>query len=92
MMEMATAKISIAIGRDELRLARRQAAREGMSLSAFISRAVHAHLEECDRQAAAKQYLASYAPHELPTKARQKRLLALWSGKRKPTRRELYGR
>jgi hypothetical protein len=92
MMEMATAKISIAIGREELRRAKRQAKQETLSLSAFISRAVAQHLEECERNDAARQFFATYEPDEFATEAERKHLLDLWTRRVKPTKREIYGK
>jgi hypothetical protein len=82
MVEMATAKVSIAIGRDELEAARRQAKREGLSLSAFISRAVRERVDECERQAAAERIIATYKPHERTTPEERKALVELWNRRR----------
>ena len=41
-----TEKVSVALGREELRLARRAAAKDGVSLSAFLTGAVRARLAE----------------------------------------------
>jgi hypothetical protein len=79
MMEMATAKVSIAIPSDDLRLARRAAAEAGLSLSAFFSRAVRSQLEEHRREQAARELLGSFEQSEMPTLARQQELLAQWS-------------
>ena len=83
---VASAKVSIAIDRAELEQARRAATREGLSLSAFFSRAVRAELEEHRRREAARQLLATFDPEDLPTLARQQELLSLWKAKPvKPT-------
>jgi hypothetical protein len=95
-MDMATAKVSIAIRPEELRLARRAAADSGVSLSAFFSRAVRTQLEEHRREQAARELLATFDDSELPTLARQRELLALWNqprgNKRTRTARTKHGR
>jgi hypothetical protein len=75
----ATQKISVAMGRDELRLAKTAAEEEGVSLSAYVTRAVRERLEERQRQAAAREFLATFAPDELPTPDEQRELLELWT-------------
>jgi hypothetical protein len=86
-MTMATTqKISVAMGRDELRLAKSAADAEGVSLSAYITRAVRQRLEERQRLEAAREVLATFAPAEFATPEEQRELLALWS--RAPMRRQ----
>ena len=75
----ATQKISVAMGRDELRLAKTAAEEEGVSLSAYVTRAVRERLEERQRLEAAREVLATFAPDELPTPEEQRRLLELWT-------------
>lgn len=75
----ATQKISVAMGRDELRLARTAAEEEGLSLSAYVTRAVRERLEERQRGEAARAFLATFAPDELPTPDEERRLLQLWT-------------
>lgn len=87
-MGMATTeKISVALGREELRLARRAAEQEGLSLSAFVTSAVRARVAEKRRADAAREVLASFEADELPTEAQQQELLALWSAPRPRIRR-----
>ena len=86
-MEMASAKVSIAIGREDLAAARRAAKREGLSLSAFFSRAVRAQLEEHERREAGYRLLATFDPAEAPSLERQQELLALWQRRTPPKRR-----
>jgi hypothetical protein len=74
-----TEKISVALGRDELRLAKTAAARDGVSLSAFVTGAVRARIEERKRLEAARQVLAMFELEDLPTADEQRDLLALWS-------------
>ena len=89
-----TEKISVAIGRDELRLARNAAEQEGTSLSAFITGAVRARVEERRRIEAARNVLATFEPEDFPTEDEQRELLALWarprtvSIPRRPRRRQ----
>ena len=74
-----TEKISVAIGRDELRLAKHAADQEGMSLSAFVTGAIRAQIEERRRLEAARQVLATFEPEDFPTTDEQRELLALWA-------------
>ena len=74
----ATQKISVAMGKDELRLAKTAAKQEGVSLSAYVTRAVRERLEERRRLEAAREFLATFAPDELPTAEEQRQLLELW--------------
>jgi hypothetical protein len=74
-----TQKISVAMGRDELRLAKTAADEEGVSLSAFVTRAVRERLEERRRLEAAREVLASFSPDELPSLEEERQLLALWT-------------
>lgn len=77
-----TAKVSVAIGRDELRLARTAAQREGTSLSAFITKAVRARVEERRRMDAARRVIATFEPEDLPSADEQRALLAQWESRR----------
>jgi hypothetical protein len=88
----ATLKISVAMGRDELRLARTAATEEGMSLSAYVTRAVRERLQERQRAQAAREFLATFAPEELPTPEERCELVELWTGARAPARRPLKAR
>jgi hypothetical protein len=74
-----TQKISVAIGRDELRVAKIAARDEGVSLSAYITRAVQRQLQERQRLEAAREFLATFAPEELPTPEEQRELVELWT-------------
>jgi hypothetical protein len=75
----ATQKISVAMGRDELRLAKTAAHEEGVSLSAYVTRAVRERLQERRRLEAAREFLATFAPEELPTPEEQRELVELWT-------------
>jgi hypothetical protein len=79
-----TEKISITIGRDEVRRARQMAARLGMSLSTFISDAVRQRTAAQGRQEAARAVLATFAPDERPTAEEMRVLLARWQPNRSP--------
>jgi hypothetical protein len=78
-MDMASAKVSITIPRADLAAARLAAAREGLSLSAFFSRAVRSELEEHQRREAARRLIATFDPAGSPSLERQQELLALWN-------------
>lgn len=75
----ATEKISVAMGREELRLAKTAAREAGVSLSAFVTEAVRDRLTEKRRREAARDVLAMFAPDDFPTPAHEQELLALWS-------------
>jgi hypothetical protein len=78
----ATQKVSVAMGRDELRLAKTAAHEEGVSLSAFVTRAVRERLQERRRLEAAREFLATFTPEELPTPDEQHQLVELWTRSR----------
>lgn len=82
----ATQKISVAMGRDELRLAKTAAQAEGLSLSAYVTRAVRDRLEERRRMEAAREVLATFDADELPTPEEEQRLLELWTRPRSSKR------
>jgi predicted transcriptional regulator len=82
----ATEKISISIGRQELRGAKVLASRLHVSLSTLVTDAVRLRIEEQARSEAAKAVLASFAPGDRATPEEQKALLARWSKKRSPKR------
>jgi hypothetical protein len=83
----ATQKISVAMGRAELRLAKTAAEEEGVSLSAYVTLAVRERLEERRRMEAAREFLATFAADELPTRDEQRQLLELWTQPRSPKSR-----
>jgi hypothetical protein len=66
---MRTTKISIAIDKERLRLARRAAASEGLSLSAYIGRALARQLEAQERIEAARELYRSWGPDTVPSAA-----------------------
>jgi hypothetical protein len=75
----ATQKISVAMGRNELRLAKTAADDEGVSFSAYVTRAVRDRLKERERQQARREILATFLPHEIPTADEQRALGAFWN-------------
>jgi uncharacterized protein (DUF1778 family) len=77
-----TEKISVALGRDELRLAKTAAEQDGVSLSAFVTGAVRARIEERRRMEAARQVLKMFEPEDFPTAEEQRELLTLWTSPR----------
>ena len=64
---MRTTKISIAIDKQQLSLARAAAKREGLSLSAYLARALGKQLEDQRRIDAARELHASWGDDALPT-------------------------
>lgn len=89
----ATQKVSVAIGRTELRLAKTAANEEGVSLSAYVTRAVRERLEERLRSEAAREFLATFAPDEIPTAEEERALVEVWTRARpSPSRSERPGR
>jgi hypothetical protein len=84
----STEKISVAIGREELRRAKTAAQEEGVSLSSFVTSALRERLAAKGRLEAAKKVLAAFEPEDLPTAAEERDLLAEWSSaKARPRRR-----
>jgi hypothetical protein len=74
----ATEKISITLGRDELRGAKRLAAQLGLSLSTFVSDAVKRRLEAQARAEAGLEVLRTFPPEDRATPAEMRALLAHW--------------
>ena len=64
---MPTTKISIAIDEGQLRLARKGAKSEGLSLSGYIARALGNHLEDQERVDAARKLYKQWGPESVPT-------------------------
>ena len=75
----ATQKISVAMGAPGIRLAKTAAEDEGVSLSAYVTRAVRDRLEERERLAARREILATFLPNEIPTADEQRALVAFWN-------------
>jgi hypothetical protein len=66
---MRTTKISIAIDKQQLRLARSAAKARGVSLSAYIARALGTQLEDQRRMDAARELYASWGASGTPSEA-----------------------
>ena len=64
---LRTTKISIAIDIEQLKRARMAAESEGLSLSAYISRALGSQLEDQARLDAARELHAHWGPSSIPT-------------------------
>jgi hypothetical protein len=73
---MPRTKISIAIDKEQLSLARSAAKTEGLSLSAYISRALGKQLEDQRRIDAARKLHASWDASAMPTAADRDAFLA----------------
>jgi hypothetical protein len=83
---MASQKTSIALAREELAMAKKAAAAQGLSLSAFLSHLIRAHVAQEARFDAMGQYLSRYsAGFRLTPKARAA-VEAEWSAPLKPVR------
>jgi hypothetical protein len=76
---MPTAKISIAIDKQQLRRARVAAKAEGLSLSAYIARALGNQLEDQRRIDAARELYASWGADATPTAADREAFLVRMS-------------
>jgi len=76
----ATEKISITLGRAELRGAKRLASKLGLSLSTFVNDAVKKRLEAQARKQAGLEVLASFPHEDRATADEMQALLTLWRG------------
>jgi hypothetical protein len=76
---LATEKISVTIGRDELAHAKRLASHLGVSLSGFITEAVRLRIEEQARREAALEVIGGFGPEDRPSAAETQALLERWS-------------
>jgi len=74
----ATEKISVTIGREELRRAKQLASRFGLSLSTFINDAVREQIRARERREAGRAVIATFAPDEHPTTEEMRALLSRW--------------
>ena len=73
-----TDKISVSIGHDELRHARKLASRLGLSLSTFISDAVRRRIADQERRDAAQAVLATFPPEDRASPKEMRDLLLRW--------------
>jgi len=76
-----TEKVSITLGRAELRGAKRLASELGLSLSTFVNDAVKRRLEARARQQAGLEVLATFPPGDRATPEEARALLEFWSGR-----------
>jgi hypothetical protein len=84
---MPTAKISIAIDKEKLALARAAAKSQRVSLSAYISGALGKQLEDQERIDAARQLHRSWGRSSMPTSRDREDFLAAMSRPRRRRRR-----
>ena len=82
---MTTTKISIAIDEGELRLARKAARAEGVSLSRYIARAIGRQLEDSGRLEAARSLWREWGASSVATPEERAAILAKLE--RRPKRR-----
>lgn len=80
---MRTTKISIAIDKEQLRLARDAAKSEGLSLSAYIARALGNQLEDQQRLEAARELWRAWGPESIPTPKEHQEFVARMARPRK---------
>lgn len=80
---MPTAKISIAIDEEQLRLARKSAKSERLSLSGYIGRALGRQLEDQERLDAARRLHKEWGPESVPTPRDREAFRARMSRSRK---------
>ena len=83
---MPTQKTSVALGREELAVARKAAAAAGLSLSAFLTQLVRAHLEQEAKLESMDRFMKRFAPrHRLSPEARAS-IEAEWTAPLAPIR------
>jgi hypothetical protein len=83
----ATEKISVTIGRAELKHAKRLADHLGLSLSGFITDALKGRIQEQARRDAALEVLETFAPGDRASPAEASALLELWAAEPPKTSR-----
>lgn len=83
---MPTQKTSIALGKDELAAAKKAAAAEGLSLSAFLSKLVRAHVEQEMKFAAMDRFVTEHVPGHRLTEGARAAIEAEWTAPLKPVR------
>jgi hypothetical protein len=83
---MATQKTSIALGKEELAAAKKAAASEGLSLSAFLSKLVRAHVAQQLKFDAMDRFVKKYAPSHRLTEDTRAAIEAEWNAPLKPVR------
>ena len=80
---MPRTKISITVDEMQLRLARKGAKSEGLSLSAYVARAIGVQLEDQERHDAARKLHKEWGPKSLPTQKERDAFRAKMSRTRK---------
>jgi hypothetical protein len=83
---MAIQKTSIGLRKDELAAAKKAAAAEGLSLSAFLSRLVRAHVAQQLKFDAMDRFVKEHAPGHRLTEEARAAIEAEWSAPLKPVR------
>lgn len=83
---MTTQKTSVALGKAELAAAKRAAAAEGSSLSAFLTKLVRAHVAQAARFDAMERYLMKHAPDFRLTGRARAAVESEWTAPLKPVR------
>ena len=83
---MATQKTSIALDKTELAAAKKAAAAEGMSLSAFLSKLVQAHVAQQIKLEAMDLFVKRHASSHRLTDEAKAAIEAEWSAPLKPVR------
>ena len=83
---MPTQKTSVALGRAELAAAKKAAAAGGVSLSAFLTDLVRAHVAQQTRFDAMDRYLADHARSFRLTDDARAQVAAEWDAPLKPVR------
>jgi hypothetical protein len=83
---MATRKTSVALGKDELVLAKKYAQARGLSLSAFLTGLIRAHVAQQARFAAMDAYTREHAPGFRLTQEARDAIEAEWNAPLKPVR------
>jgi hypothetical protein len=73
-----TDKISVSIGRTELRQAKRLASRLGVSMSMFVTEALRQRILEQQRREAAQAVLGSFDPEDRASPQEMADLVARW--------------
>jgi len=74
----ATEKVSVTLGREELRRAKQLALKLGLSLSTFINDAVRERIDAQARREAGLKVIETFPPEDRPSSAEMQALLARW--------------
>jgi hypothetical protein len=81
-----TEKVSITLGREQLRSAKRLASELGLSLSTFVNDAVRQRVETEARTRAGLEVIATFPPDERASPEQMRALLRRWSEPPAPRR------